>query len=386
VASPAVPLPGVHLLQDRVLLIDNGAGFAADLDLLHVEHGGLALSGVAGPRKALALRAAGYTGPLVADPALYRTEIATVDEPFALPENLTDDDTAARLDAHLAGQLSAGVSVCWPPARYLRAGDRAALRAMVAVWDRIARLDAVAHFPLDVGWYQDEHIDFVIAALGRVRQTSAVSMGGQFNPLDKYRSATVNLRRLLCAVPRVGLWRTDLAAFDAVAHGAPFASIGAGGSLRHIAPPGEQEQKTTPAGGRKGGYAPNVLVPDLRGYFRAEKLWETFAEQRPPACWCTICKGEHIARFNHTGTANRVLAHNHNAAVWNSWLDDLFGQPSLGNRQQWWRGGCEEAMAMHTRFNTWLKQPDRFQPHSDLRRWARLPLTHKPTIRHADLT
>jgi hypothetical protein len=143
----------------------------------------------------------------------------------------------------------------------------------------------------------------------------------------------------------MGLWRTDLAAFDCLAHGGLFAAIGAGGSLRHAPPCDEQPQSSG------GAHPPSVLLPDLMRFSKADFLAERYANDRPPRCECSMCEGSPLDSFNSLRGEVRAAAHAHNAATWNSWLPDLFAHSNLGDRQEWWKtvaGQRSTPMALRT--------------------------------------
>jgi hypothetical protein len=58
--------------------------------------------------------------------------------------------------------------------------------------------------PLDIAWLKNEHIGLLIAVLSRLDIPKAIFLGSQFDPLDRYKHAVMNLRRL---VPRRGMSR-----------------------------------------------------------------------------------------------------------------------------------------------------------------------------------
>jgi hypothetical protein len=213
----------------------------------------------------------------------------------------------------------------------------------------------------------------LIAGLQRIAHPKAVMFGAQKNPFD-VAAATPNFRRLLGETTNVGLWRADVpAAFDCLAHGGAFAAIGAGGSLRHLVPADEKPDANNPM-----AHTPAVLLPSMLRYVRGRIIAEKYANTPAPRCDCVVCGGASLDRFDSLNGDVRAEAHGHNAAVWTSWLSDLFDHPSDAERQQWWRGLCKGAVDSHEQENTRLRQSGAFKPSPALRKLANLPLPGEP--------
>lgn len=358
-----------RLLSERILLLASPRDLR--LPALHPHHGGLALAGTNALHKLRELRRDGYSGTLVADPAFYEREFATADHPFTLTG---DDLFNSGLDRELELQIDSGATVALTPTRYLRAGDRKALRGVVAAVREIDRVGTVVVVPAAVGWLQDANVELFVAALKEIPHPVAFALGGQKNPLDKHAKAAANLRGLLTEVPGVGLWRADLAAFDSIAHGAPFASFGLTAKLRHIIPPDEEPQRTG-----NGPVPPAVLFPSLLRFTTGQNIAKRYAGLEAPTCVCEVCEGATLNRFDSYDRETRALADAHNVAVWNGLLSELFSLPGLGDRQVWWRSLCVAAVNAHTVENDRIRQVGAFKPRSELKRWVNLPITHAPT-------
>lgn len=106
------------------------------------------------------------------------------------------------------------------------------------------------------------------------------------------------------------------------------------------------------------------------GRFIANK----YANTPAPRCGCDVCGGASMNRFDSLSGEVRATAHAHNAAVWTSWLTDLFDYATDADRQQWWRGRCKAALDAHEQENTRLRQKGAFKPSSALKKLATLPL------------
>jgi hypothetical protein len=357
-------------LMERVLLLDRPCYVDQPPPYLDPDHGGLVLCGQNAGRQARQLRLMGYQGLLVIDPAAYESAAATSDEPFAPPPE--GQLFGSSMNDVLQEQLDCGANIAMTPTRYVHAGEADALKAVMREAQAIERNDVVVAIPVAVAWLRDEFLLQLAAALQRIRQPKALILGGQYDPMDT-ANAPKNLRFLVEKVPKLGLWRTDLAAFDCPAYGGLFAAIGAGGSLRHLTPQDEKPQASS------FPHWPAVLVPDLMTFVRANTLARRYANTVLPRCSCQICDGSFIDRFNHLGSEARAEAHAHNSATWSSWLPDFFGHRSLGDRQQWWKNRCGAAIDAHEAENARIQQPKAFKPTPALKAWATLPVSQPPS-------
>lgn len=139
--------------------------------------------------------------------------------------------------------------------------------------------------PLGVAWFTDEHIGHLIAELSRLAAPKAVFLGGQFDPMERYKAAVVNLRRMVAEAGDIAVFRTDLTGFDAMSHGAFATAIGSGSSLRHVVPFGQ-----APQFGKQGDdHSPSLLFGELMSFHRGSTLYDRFGNTRPPVCTCRAC-------------------------------------------------------------------------------------------------
>ncbi|WP_322749379.1 MULTISPECIES: hypothetical protein [unclassified Frankia] len=367
--------PAERLLSERIFLLADAHGLQVPAGL-DPRHGGLAIcGGRTDPfTKIKKLQDEGHFEPLVGDPGFYTKYVATPDDPFVLDGQ--DNLFGTRLEGTLDNQILCGATVALTPTGYLRAGDRAALRAVVEGAKNLDRTDTIVVIPAAVDWLVDPHLNLFTAALADIPHPVALALGGQFNPLDKREKATANLRRLLIAVPGVAPWRTDFAAFDGVAHGAPFAAMGATSGLRHTIPPGEKAQTANKGG---GPVPPTVLFPELLRFTSGRTLATRYANHQPPTCDCVVCRGRPLTRFEGYEGDIRAEANAHNAATWNGLLPSLFHEPGLGERQSRWKNICVAACQAHEIEAVRLRQKKAFEPSKDIRRFATLPVTHAKT-------
>ena len=364
-------------VSGRVFLLDSPQYSREVPAFLSADRSGLVLSGKGGNSK-VAAHGLVSQAMLLADPAAYTSQVATADEPFALPE---DDNTlfGSDLQSVLQGQRQSHAAATITPSRYIQAGDSKAFKALVRHTGAIERDDVIVAVPVSLAWLkQKQYLPQLIAGLQRIPHPKAMMFGSQKNPFD-VADTIVNFRRLLAETTNVGLWRADVpAAFDCLVYGGAFAAIGAGGSLRHLVPPDEKARAENP-----GAHTPSVLLPSMLRYSQGRTIAERYANTpAPPCCGCPVCAGAPLDRFNSLDPAVRAIAHAHNAAVWTGWLGDLFGHSSSLQRQQWWRGVCQAAVEEHEKENTRLRQAGAFKPPAALRRLATLPLPGEFQARH----
>jgi hypothetical protein len=362
-SRPHTAAGGAAVLTDRVLLHTSWTMGRKLLPWLPERIGGLVLAGAEAGKGAMKLRQSGFDRPVIVDPEGYKRAGATEDQPFAPRDG--DGLFPVTLEQELQAQRDCGACVALTPTGFLNAGDSDALRAVVRAAAQIDRDDVVVSLPLDVAWFTNEHIDHLIAVLSRLALPKAVFLGGQFNPMERYRAAVSNLRRVVAEAGDVAVLRTDLTGFDALSHGAFATSIGTGGSLRHIVPYGQHPHSS------KRDPAPSVLFGELMTFYKGSTLHTKFADTRAPTCACAACQGRGINTF--LGKDDAVLAHQHNMCTWASWIDALLAQPTLAHRASWWRNRCAGAVHHATIINTQINQPDAFTAPDALRAWAELP-------------
>lgn len=358
-------LAGRVMVHARPRLVAGALNKGADLTrLIDVAHSGLMLCGSNAAGVLTRCRDSGFDGPLAIDPAAYEVAAATVDRPFALDGE--DALFGLTLGQALDAQRGKGADVALTPTKFMQAGDRAALKAACRAVAEVDRNDTLFCVPLHIAWFNDTYIGPLIAILQRVPPSlpKAVFLGSQLDPLDFVERAVPNLRRLVGEVANVAVLRTDFAAFDVTAHGALAASIGTGGSLRHIVPPDESAESQIPPTDR----SPTVLFPDLIHFFRGTTLARRFANAKAPVCTCGACGSRRLDTF--LGDRDRFAAYCHNIRSWMDWLPDLSGHTSQAERVRWWRGKCKAAVDNHDIYNQQLRQRNAFKPPKALAVWA----------------
>lgn len=364
-SAPSTPPGKASVLTDQVLLHTNRDDARKLLPVLPEHVGGLVLKGTRAAAGIKELRQAGFDRPIVFDPEGYTQAAATEDEPFVLT---TDEGSlfGLTLEQELDRQRDFGACIALTPTGYIHTGDSDALRSAVRSAAQLDRDDVVFSAPLDVGWFQAEHIEHLIAVLTRLELPKAVFVGGQFDPMERYKDAVANLRRVIAEAGHVAVLRTDLTGFDAMSHGAFATSIGSGGSLRHTIPFGQTRRSA-----KNPDESPSVLFGDLMSFYKGSTLYEKYADSRAPVCDCAVCDGRALNTF--VAREDKVAAHGHSLCAWAGWIPDLRTNRTMADRAAWWRNRCVDAVANAEIVNIRINQPDAFTPSETLRAWADLP-------------
>ena len=353
--------PGrVGILADRVLIHARPRGITALLPVIDARHSGLIVCGAKPERAVSRCRDAGFAGIVAIDPAAYK-EAATAEEPFTLsPDGQLFEPS---LEQVLDDQRAAGADVALTPTRFFYPGERDALKAAARIAASLNRDDTVFSVPLHIAWLNSTYVSQLIAVLQKVPLPKGIFLGSQLDPLDNVAEAAPNLRRLCREVRHLAVLRTDFAAFDVTAHGAFAASLGTGGSLRHIIRPDEKAFSPRP-----DDPSPTVLVPDLMHFYKGSTLATLYANRSAPRCLCKVCHGRHIDTF--IGADDRADAHLHSIQAWMEWLPDHFDDPTVPGRAALWQARCKAAVGNHDIYNTQLRVRNAFKPTNPLRIWA----------------
>lgn len=276
---------------------------------------------------------------LLIEPASHAGEVATEEAPFILPPS-EGELFSVSLDEVLDGQRSNGADIAITPTGYIRPQDSDALKAVIREGNALQRNDVVILMPVHYTWLLKDELLQIIAVIKMSRHPVALALGDQQDPLD-HKGVPAGLRLLVREAPNTILWRTDLAAFDALAHGAFAAAVGVLPSLRHVVEPGERGFSPNP-----GDRTPRVLVGQLLRYVKASRMQqEWFASAEPWTCGCPACEGGAIDRFEGN-TDDKSAAHLHNLLMINTLHEELLKIGHTG-RRLWWMDQLVEAKIQH---------------------------------------
>ncbi|MFI9453372.1 hypothetical protein [Amycolatopsis sp. NPDC052450] len=358
--------PGrVGVLTDRLLTAAGTRQLREVLPAVNADWGGVWVCGSDADRKIATYREDGFDDLiLVSDSEHYRREFATAREPFKLPDTL-----GASLNSVVQDQLDRGASVATTPSRYVRVGDKPALLALVRGAAELDRDDTVLVVAVALAWLKPAFVDQFIEILKLANMPIALMFGGQYDPLNKFKAAVENLRRVEREVPHVMRGHTDLSAIDGLCHGAFAGSIGLTSSRRHLIPPDEVAQTSGPPGKQP----PSVLIPELLSFMQTPNLAKKFANRPGPSCFCAVCKGRRLVRLIDA-EIDKVEAQSHNVAVWGGLMNVLLAEvPARDARALAWKTACQAAVDHHAVFNRQVDNDRAFTAPEGLRRWAALP-------------
>jgi hypothetical protein len=332
-----------ELLRDRLLIMVRDRSAIDVLPHVRPRTGGMVLTGADAPVRCREIRNA-FPGTVVAmDLESHTREVATAEAPFGLRTSygwrwlgLTE------LNELLDGQRENKASFAMTPTCFIPAdetGDAAVLKAVIREANRLGRDDTVVLLPCSYRWLQGVSLLHLVEQIRACRHPVALIMQADEDPLKRSR-VPEGLRQLCRSCPRLLLWRTDLAAFDAMAHGALGAAVGASAVLRFGVAPRPDN------GG--GGHKPYtvVLVRRLLRYLRVATLQDWFAHIDPWTCGCAVCKGAALTRFTDSN-ADVLAALQHTVCELYSLHDELDSTLPGHEREDWWRQQLADSWDHH---------------------------------------
>lgn len=166
--------------------------------------------------------------------------VATSEAPFGLKTSYGWRNLdVAGLNEILDGQRDNKASYAVTPTCFIPAdpmGEASVLKAVIRQVNQLPRQDTVVLLPCSWRWLKRSSLLLLAQQIQACRHPVALIMQADGDPLER-KQAPEGLRQLCRFCPRLALWRTDLAAFDAMTHGALGAAVGASAVLRHgVAP------------------------------------------------------------------------------------------------------------------------------------------------------
>ncbi|MEV0929262.1 hypothetical protein ACIBMX_03820 [Streptomyces phaeochromogenes] len=332
-----------ELLRDRLLIMVKDQSAIDVLPYIPARTGGLVLTGAAAPVRCREIRNTLPEAVVVMDHSSHTQQVATADAPFGLKTSYGWRDLdLAGLNEILDGQRDNKASYAVTPTCFIpadQAGDTSVLKAVVRQANLLRRQDTVVLLPCSWRWLRRSSLPHLTEQIRACRHPVGLIMQADGDPLDR-AEAPEGLRQLCRSCPRLVLWRTDLAAFDAMAHGALGAAVGASAILRH----GMAPRPDNGGGGHKP--YPVVLVRRLLRYHRVATLQDWFAHIDPWACDCTVCKGAVLTRFTDRET-DVVAALQHTVCELYGLHDELDGTLPGDERIGWWRQQLADAWDYH---------------------------------------
>ncbi|WP_275557518.1 hypothetical protein [Streptomyces sp. 5-6(2022)] len=333
------------LLGDRLHIMANSRSVIDLLPYLDRHIGGLIITGTEAPARCREIRNAQPDVVVAMDPESHTQAVATPGAPFGLRTSYgwwrLD---MAGLTEVLDGQLLNKASYAVTPTCFIPHGEGDAdqvLASVFALTNELDRTDTVVLLPVSYKWLQPPSLPRLAGLIRSSRHPVALVVQADGDPMDR-RGVMDGLRQLCRSCPRLLLWRTDLAAFDAMVHGALGAAVGVAASLRHGVKPRLE--------GGGGGWKPytSVLVGRLLRYVRVENLQDWFAHSEPWACGCSVCQGQPLTRFDDTDL-DRLAAVQHDVNELYALHGELAGTVPGHDRHEWWRARLTDAVEHHRR-------------------------------------
>ncbi|MET9544347.1 hypothetical protein ABZY36_03405 [Streptomyces sp. NPDC006627] len=331
------------LLRDRLLTMVNDRSAIAVLPHVDRVLGGLVVTGAQASARCRDIRNS-YPDLVVAvDLESHTRATASVATPFGITTRTGWEWLDAfGLQEVLEGQLRNRASFAVTPTCFIRhdeAEGDAVLRSVVARANALERDDMVVLLPCSYKWLQPKSLPTLATWIGACRHPTAVILQSDGDPL-KSPGVAEGLRRLCRTCPRLTVWRTDLAAFDAMAHGALGGAIGTTAALRHGMDPARR------GGGGSHKAFPVALVRRILRYVRTSTLLDWFAAMDPWVCECGVCRGSPLTRFDDT-SRSVLAAMGHNVRCLYTLHRELADTLSGHDRLEWWRQQLDDALAFH---------------------------------------
>ncbi|MFF7376417.1 hypothetical protein ACIP4Q_07385 [Streptomyces massasporeus] len=332
-----------ELLRDRLLIVVNDRSATDVLPYVPARAGGLVLTGAAAPRRCREIRSSLPKTFVAMDYGSHTQRTGTADAPFGLRTDYGWRELdLAGLDEILDGQRDNQASCAVTPTCFIPAdqvGAATVLRAVIRQANQLRRRDTVVLLPCSWRWLRPPSLALLAEQIQSCRHPVALIMQADADPLERAQ-APEGLRQLCRSCPRLVLWRTDLAAFDAMAHGALGAAVGASAVLRHGVAPRPDN------GGAGHRPYPVVLVRKLLRYHRVTTLQDWFAHIAPWTCDCPVCGGASFTRFTDS-RADVVAALQHTVCELYSLHDELDATLPGDERIGWWRQKLSDAWEYH---------------------------------------
>ncbi|MHC3468635.1 hypothetical protein ACYF6T_07970 [Streptomyces sp. 7R007] len=334
----------LRLLNDRLLIMTNDRSAIDLLPYVDVRTGGLVLTGADAPSRCRHLRNRFPDVVVAVDLAGHEHSVATPTHPFGYRSKDGGWHALglAGVEEILNGQLANKAAFAVTPTAFIRedeAGDARVLKAVIGQANRLRRTDTVVLLPCSWRWLRDGSLSHLVEQVRASRHPVALIMQHSDDPL-RARGVIEGLRLLCRSCPGLLLWRTDLAVFDALAHGAIGGAVGMTAALRHGLVPRVR------SGGPPGSPHPVVLVRELLEYRRVAKLRDWTAVIGPWPCDCRVCEGRSLDRFDNSPAAVPETRR-HTLCELFALHAELTSTHAGWERLMWWRQMVADAIERH---------------------------------------
>jgi hypothetical protein len=341
--TPREALAGASYV-DRVVggRVFTMAGSETMLTAPHVslEHSGMVLSGPTALLTAPHLRARHPGMVFLIEPMSGKT-MASKERPLIL--EMQDSLFPPTVEEMLQGQRQAGAAAAAIPAGFVDVGDSEALKAVVGAAQRVERDDAILPIFAHQKWIGPDHIGQLIAVAKRSEHRVALALGAKQGDPLAMKGGVEGYRRFFGEVEGAIPWRTDLAGFDAYAHGARCAVIGQIPSLRRMDVPGTRPFSSNPA-----DKSPHIFSSSLLRFTRSSEMHvKWFASSEPWTCRGPLGVVRAVDSF--TGSdEDRLEAHLINLAAIDAMAAEVTAM-TVAQAAAWWGQRLDDAAGEYER-------------------------------------
>lgn len=326
-------------LQGRVLMLVSSNAFDA-MKHIDTKYSGIVITGAKALDTVRVLKRHHPQMVVAVEPTSITKYIATASHPFDVAEG-DGMLIPLTLGEVLAAQARAGATVTVTPTGYIAPGESQALKAAIELGNKETRDDMVLLLPVHHLWLSKNWLTQLIAvARLSIHPVALIVVDSYQDPLSN-DGAVEGYRTFFRQVPGAIAWRTDLAGFDALAHGAIAASIGFLPSIRRGFEPNKGSNSSDP-----NNKSPHLLIPKMLRYTRSSVMREQwFASSEPIYCSCIICSNRALDSYT-TSDEDRLQAHLHNLVALMQMRRDL-GVLTGESIYEWWRELVIQALVEH---------------------------------------
>ncbi|MEB0287487.1 hypothetical protein QN355_13090 [Cryobacterium sp. 10S3] len=338
-------------VKDRLFHVAGGNVFevAGNID---PNTSAVVVSGAYGHRRAKILRDTHPGLPLIIEPTSIGGYVATVAAPFQIPEAEENELFPPTLDSILDSAIAHGSVVAMTPTGQIDKGDSATLKAALALANEIDRNDVVFLLNLSAGWLSDDFLrKQIVAVINRSRHPVALAFIDRKNPIESGKRLRAYRSIFIESTNDVIAYRTDMAGFDARAHGAIAAAIGALPSARRVTPKGKGGRASDPT-----DLAPHMLVADLGRFAKSKMMRNVWFIDRPGiTCSCAACHGRSIDRLFEMDE-DRAEGHLHNVYELERMHAATVGMTQV-ELHAWWHEFINGVLGAYPQLETYINRP-----------------------------
>lgn len=263
----------------------------------------------------------GYPSRTVLDVGAWTTQIATRSSPTILhaPGALAQ----ISLDSWASDMLRAGADGVLTPSKFVRAGNWAALHAVLDAGEETSLLGVMTLVATDAAMLDSAYLSAFSRILSGASRPLALLFAAKDKPLARWGRPAA-LREVVSAVPGCLLLAVEpIIAADAFSCGASGAAIGISGGLRRPRRPGDH------GGPNAKDFVPGLFLRDLWEHRSPSIYADWYANSPSPTC--DACGGRVLDEFG-CDQADKEAVLRHNVHAWLEVHSELRDLDSVGRR------------------------------------------------------